>query len=263
MEILFSSKRNISFKFRLKENMKTSGVIISVIAAVAVVCFAYIVSNAYRYKFKVNNTINVTGNAKKDFESDIVKWTAMYSRKSMDLSLASEQLASDRQQVNNFLVSKGIKSDEILFNAVNINRDFTYQTDGSGHSYNTFTGYSLTQTVSVESKDLNKVDKASREISTLISQGLELSSNSPSYYYSKLEDLKLALIAEASQNAKARAENIAKESGSSLGKLIKADLGIFQITGQNDNEEYSYGGVFNTASRLKTANITVKTSYGL
>jgi hypothetical protein len=96
----------------------------------------------------------------------------------------------------------------------------------------------------------------------LISQGVELSSNAPNYYYSKLEDLKLALIAEASKNAKARAENIAKESGSSLGKLLKADLGIFQITGQNDNEEYSYGGTFNTTSRHKTANITIKASFG-
>jgi hypothetical protein len=242
--------------------MKYIGVTISVIAAIAFIVFASILANAYKYKYKVNNTINVTGNAKKDFEADIVKWSATYSRKSMDLSYASEQLKQDRNLVKDFLVRQGIKEEEILFNAVNINRDFTYQTDGSGHSYNTFTGYSLTQTVSVESKDLNKVDNASREISTLISQGLELSSNSPNYYYSKLEDLKLALIAEASQNAKLRADNIAKESGSRLGGLIKADLGIFQITGQNDNEEYSYGGVFNTTSRLKTANITVKASYG-
>ncbi|GGH12881.1 SIMPL domain-containing protein [Sphingobacterium alkalisoli] len=242
--------------------MKYIGVTISVIAAIAFIIFACVLANAYKYKYKVNNTINVTGNAKKDFESDIVKWSATYSRKSMDLSHASEQLRQDRNLVKDFLVRQGIKEEEILFNAVNINRDFTYQTDGSGHSYNTFTGYSLTQTVSVESKDLNKVDNVSREISTLISEGLELSSNSPNYYYSKLEDLKLALIAEASQNAKLRAENIAKESGSRLGGLIKADLGIFQITGQNDNEEYSYGGVFNTTSRLKTANITVKASYG-
>ncbi|TJZ51736.1 SIMPL domain-containing protein [Sphingobacterium olei] len=242
--------------------MKYIGVTISVIAAIACIVFASILANAYKYKYKVNNTINVTGNAKKDFEADIVKWSATYSRKSMDLSYASEQLKQDRNLVKDFLVRQGIKEEEILFNAVNINRDFTYQTDGSGHSYNTFTGYSLTQTMSVESKDLNKVDNASREISTLISQGLELNSNSPNYYYSKLEDLKLALIAEASQNAKLRADNIAKESGSRLGGLIKADLGIFQITGQNDNEEYSYGGVFNTTSRLKTANITVKASYG-
>lgn len=242
--------------------MKSTGILISVIAGVALIVSAFMLANAFKYKYKINNTINVTGNAKKDFQSDIVKWTASYSRKSMDLSEASEQLKRDRDLVKSFLVQRGVKENEILFNAVNITKDFAYHTDERGSSYNTFSGYSLTQMVSVESKDLDKVDNASREISTLISQGVELSSNSPSYYYSKLEDLKLSLIAEASQNAKARAENIAKESGSNLGSLLKADLGIFQITGQNDNEDYSYGGVFNTASRSKTANITIKASYG-
>lgn len=242
--------------------MKSAGIIISIIAVLGFIGVACILGGAYKYKYKVSNSINVTGNAKQNFESDIVKWTAMYSRKSMDLSEASEQLQRDRDLVKKFLVQQGVNESEILFNAVNINRDFSYHTDVNGRSYNTFTGYSLVQHVSVESKDLDKIDNASREISTLISQGVELSSNAPNYYYSKLEDLKLALIGEASQNAKARAENIANESGSRLGKLLKADLGIFQITGQNDNEEYSYGGTFNTTSRHKTANITVKASYG-
>lgn len=242
--------------------MKSTGIVISIVAALGLLASAFVLASAYKYKYRVNNTINVTGNAKKDFESDIVKWTASYSRKSMDLSEASEQLKRDRDLVKSFLIQRGIKENEILFNAVNIQKDFSYHTDERGNSYNTFSGYSLTQMVSIESRDLDKVDNASREISTLISQGVELSSNSPNYYYSKLEDLKLSLIAEASQNAKARAENIAKESGSRLGELLKADLGIFQITGQNDNEDFSYGGVFNTTARSKTANITIKASYG-
>lgn len=242
--------------------MKSNSLVATIIAGLSVVIFALVLGNAYKFKYRMNNTINVTGNAKKDFESDIVKWSASYSRKSMDLSTASEQLKRDRELVRQFLVSQGINPKEILFNAVNINREFTYHNDGNGNTYNTFAGYNLSQNVSVESKDLDKVDNASREISALISQGLELSSNSPNYYYSKLEDLKLELISQASQNAKQRAANIAEEAGSSLGDLIKADLGIFQITGQNDNEEYSYGGAFNTSSRSKTANITVKASYG-
>lgn len=241
--------------------MKYPSIIVGFIASLSIIVFAVILGNAYKYKYNNANTINVTGNAKKDFESDLVKWTAYYSRKSTDLSVASEQLSKDRELVKDFLVQQGIKEGEILFDAVNINREFSYHTDGSGNSYNTFTGYNLRQNVSVESKDLEKVDNASREISTLISKGVELSSNAPNYYFSKLEDLKLELISQASENARLRADNIAQESGSRLGKLLKADLGVFQITGQNDNEEYSYGGAFNTSSRNKTANITVRTSY--
>lgn len=205
--------------------------IIACIATIGFIIAACIFANAYKYKFKIGETINVTGNAKKDFESDIVKWSADFSKKSLNLSDASEELKRDRELVKNFLIQRGIKENEIVFDAVNITRDFSYHTDANGNSYNTFTGFSLSQSVSIESKDLDKVEVASREISALISQGVELSSKQPNYYYSKLEDLKLSLIAEASKNAKSRAENIANESSVSLGSLKKADLGIFQITG--------------------------------
>lgn len=241
--------------------MKSSSLIISIVMAIALLLIAWILGAAYRYKFKSTQTITVNGNAKKDFESDLVKWNATFSRKNFELSSASAQLATDRDLVRDFLVQQGIKSDEIRFEAVNIAKDFEYHTDGKGNGYNTFSGYTLSQTVSVESKDLNKVDNASREISTLISKGIELSSSTPNYYYSKLEDLKLELISQASKNAHQRAGNIAKESNAGLGNLVKADLGIFQITGQNDNEEYSSGGAFNTTSRKKTANITIKASF--
>jgi hypothetical protein len=39
------------------------------------------------------------------------------------------------------------------------------------------------------------------------------------------------------------------------------DMGIFQITGQNSNEDYSWGGTFNTSSRKKTASITVRVNF--
>lgn len=241
--------------------MKNGVVVISIIAAIAVVVSSWIFGSAYRYKYRSSQTITVNGNAKKDFESDIAKWSANYSRKNLELKPASEQLAMDREVVRNFLLKQGIPASAIKFESVNIDKEYTYHPTTSGGGYNTFSGYNLRQTVSVESNDLDKVDAVSRDISTLISQGVELSSYPPNYYYSKLEDLKLELISQASANARQRAENIARESGASLADLVKADLGVFQITGQNDNEEYSYGGVFNTTSRNKTANITVKASY--
>lgn len=241
--------------------MKYFGIIISTIAAITVIVFGVVLAEAYKFKYKTTQTVNVTGNAKMDFESDIVKWTARYSRKSMDMSQASEDLQRDRELVRQFLLDQGLASEEIVFNAVNINREFSYGSDSYGNSRQTFTGYALSQSVSVESRDLDKVDNASREISALISQGIELSSYSPNYYYSQLEDLKLELISQASANAKQRAENIAVEAGSRLGDLVKADLGVFQITGQNDNEDFSYGGAFNTTARYKTAHITVRASY--
>ena len=241
--------------------MNKFSVIVASILAIGLVIGAFILGNAYKYKFKSTESINVTGNALKDFNADLVKWRATFSRKDFDLRVASDQLKADQIVVKNFLISQGIKPNEIVFEAVNISKDFQYGTDSNGASISQFTGYNLSQDATIESKELDKIEKASREISNLISQGIELSSSNPNYYYSKLEDLKLELIAQASENAKQRAENIATKSGGNLGKLQKADLGIFQITGKNDNEEYSSGGALNTTSRQKTANITVKTSY--
>ena len=241
--------------------MNKFSVIVASILAIGLVIGAFILGNAYKYKFKSTESINVTGNALKDFNADLVKWRATFSRKDFDLRVASDQLKADQIVVKNFLISQGIKPNEIVFEAVNISKDFQYGTDSNGASISQFTGYNLSQDATIESKELDKIEKASREISNLISQGIELSSSNPNYYYSKLEDLKLELIAQASENAKQRAENIATKSGGSLGKLQKADLGIFQITGKNDNEEYSSGGALNTTSRQKTANITVKASY--
>jgi len=241
--------------------MKCKWVIVSVILSLALIVVASIFSEAYKFKFNHINTISVTGNAKTNFEADIVTWSAHYSRKSMNMSSASVQLDKDKALVKNFLIKQGINESEIQFGPIEIVRDYDYKYDSNGYSTRTFSGYTLSQRVNIESKSLDKVDNASREISALITQGVELNSFSPNYYFSNLEDLKLKLISLASENAHQRAENVAEQSGIKLGKLVKADLGVFQITGQNENEQYSYGGVFNTRSRHKTANITVKTLY--
>ena len=77
----------------------------------------------------------------------------------------------------------------------------------------------------------------------------------------KLADLKVEMISKATSDAKARAEKIAENSGGKLGELLSAKMGIFQITGQNSNENYSWGGAFNTSSKEKTASITIKLEY--
>lgn len=105
------------------------------------------------------------------------------------------------------------------------------------------------------------VEKISREVTELLQKGIEFNSNKPSYYYSRLNELKIDLLAKAAEDAKLRAETIAKSSAVNLGSLKKANMGVFQITGKNDNEDYSYGGSFNTTSKEKTASITLKVEY--
>ena len=64
------------------------------------------------------------------------------------------------------------------------------------------------------------------------------------------------MISKATEDARIRAERIAQNAGGQLGNLISARMGVFQITGQNSGEDYSWGGSFNTSDKKKTATIT-------
>jgi hypothetical protein len=234
-----------------------------IIAIAAIICF-WVVGNAYKYKFKTAETISVTGLAEKDFVSDQIVWTGNYSRKMMDLKTAYALVKEDESRIRAYLKEKGITDSELVFSAVSIDKDFTNKFDADGKQIGSeFTGYNLKQNVTVDSRNIDKVEKISREVTELIQSGIEFNSSSPSYYYTKLSELKLDLLAKASADAKQRAETIAKNSGSDLGKIKKASMGVFQITGKNANEDYSYGGAFNTSSKNKTASITTKIDFAV
>ena len=90
---------------------------------------------------------------------------------------------------------------------------------------------------------------------------MEFYSSPLDHYYTKLAELKIQMIAEASKYASAIAKSIAENVAVNLRSLKKTDMGVLQITGQNSSEDFSYGGSFNTQSKNKTATITVRLVY--
>jgi uncharacterized protein len=223
----------------------------------------WVAGAAFKYKSKSLETISVTGLAEKDFVSDFIVWNGSYSRKSKDLKTAYAELKTDEKAIRDYLAGKGIATNEMTFSSVIINKEFSEKMNELGRVIGQeFTGYNLTQAVSVESRNVDKIDTISREATELIQNGIEFNSSPPLFYNTKLSEVKMDLLARASADAKLRAETIAKNSGSSLGKLIKATMGVFQITGKNSNENFSYSGAFNTSSKLKTGSITIKMEFG-
>ncbi len=226
------------------------------IPALAFVIGSYIIGSNYSYRFKNNEIISVTGLAEQDFNSDLIVWELGYSRKAQTIKEAYANLKKDEKNVLKYLTDNGIIEAELNISAVNTNELYNYTNDGRE-----FLGYELSQNISIESKDLNKVEIVSKKITELLDQDINISSYSPSYYYTKLGDLKQDLLKRASEDGKTRAENIASSSGEKINGLRKANMGIFQITGKNSNEDYSWGGTFNTSSKEKTASITVKMEF--
>lgn len=236
----------------------------TIIIAVAVVIAGYLLANGYKNRARVAQSISVTGSGEENFTSDLIVWSASFSKKDMVLKTAYFNLNSDQKEIRKYLISKGISANEIVFEAVDIQKDFIYDYDENGQSRNSiFNGYSLTQSLKIQSKNVDRVEQISREVTELIDSGVELTSFRPDYFYTKLAELKIKMIEAATADAKNRAEKIADNAGGTLGKLKNADLGVFQITGENSTEEYSWGGNFNTSSKKKTANITIRLKYDI
>ena len=240
--------------------MKNYIVISSLIASVSIVVAAFFIGSSYKKKYQ-SNTIAVKGLGTKDFVADFIVWKADFSKKSLDLKQAYAELESDRQKVTEYLISKGFTEKEMVFSAVDISKQYDYKYTAN-ESQKFFTGYELNQTITIESKDVLKVEDLSRQITELINNGVELYSRAPLYYYTKLSDLKIKMISDATKDAKRRAEEIALSTGCKLKNVKSANQGVFQITAQNSSEDdYSWGGAFNVTSKYKTANITVRLVY--
>ncbi|MBP6091276.1 MAG: SIMPL domain-containing protein [Crocinitomicaceae bacterium] len=234
----------------------------SIIIAVAIITAGFFLAKGYEDRGKVTDSVSVTGLGEKDFTSDLIVWGGSYSKKNLDLKLAYTELNKDQRAILKYMLSRGVKRDEIVFQAVDIQKEFYTEYDENGRERNSvFSGYNLTQNLTIQSKSVDLVEQISREVTELIDLGIEFNSLAPEYYYTQLASLKLKMIEAATADAKERAEKIAENAGSSLGKLKDAEMGVFQITGQNTSEDYSWGGSLNTSSKKKTANITIRLKY--
>jgi len=234
----------------------------SAIIGLSILLTAFVLGNAFKNRNKHNDTISVTGLGSKDFVSDLIVWSGSFIQKDINLKDAYSKLDQDRARINAYMLSKGLKQENIVFTAVDINKEFDEVYDNNGNKIKSeFIGYRLNQTVQIESREVDKVENISREVSELINSGIEFYSNQPQYYYTKLADLKIEMIAQATGDARQRAEKIAENAGSSVGRLKNADMGVFQIVAQNSSEDFSWGGSFNTSAKRKTATITVKLDY--
>lgn len=234
----------------------------SIVFAIAIIVASAVLGHAYLNRNKTKGTISTTGLGQADFTSDLIVWEAAFSEENYFLQQAYTGLEKDKETILKYLISKGIDEKQIIFNAVNTRKKAKSNYSESGkYIGDEFIGYILEQTLQIKSKDVEKVEKISRDITVLLNKGVSLYSDPPRYYYTKLDDLKIEMISRATENARIRAENIATNSKANLGKLITAKMGIFQITGQNSNEDYSWGGAYNTSSKEKNASITMKLTY--
>lgn len=204
--------------------------------------------------------ITVTGSAQKEIKSDYAVWSGWFSRREIDMATAYKKLQEDLTTVKKYLVGKGIQEKEILISQ--ISTETVYKKNEKGNSTNDIEGYKLTQTVEVRAKDVDKIAQISRESTELINSGVEFYSGSPDYSYTKLDALKVEMLAKATENAKLRADNMVKATGNRIGFMRSAKMGVFQITPINSTE-ISDWGVNDTSSLEKKVTAVVNASFSI
>jgi hypothetical protein len=245
----------------------------SMIIGVAIIITAWILGKSFQNRNQNLDSISVIGLGTKDFVSDEILWSGSFNAQSMDIKTAYNKIVSDQKIVRDFFISKGFKPDEFNFGAVNFQKKFReIRSENNENNYQTryeqvFDGYEATQTITFSAKKnpdlMKRIEEVSSKTSELVNSGIELTSNSIQYTYSDLPSLKQSLIENATKDANERATKIVKTADGSLGKLKRASMGVFQITGQGSTEEDSYGGINDTYSKNKTARITVRLEYEL
>jgi hypothetical protein len=253
----------------LKELLKNNLVAFGLVMSIATLGGSWILSSGIT-KVNRNDAISVTGTAERIVESDAGKWTLVITKQSDPLSLGvvSAQIKEQQGSVVKYLVSQGMAEKDITIQPVVSNVVCQSQNqvmyDGSGRqqcagSFN----YALTQTIIVESGDVKKLKDLSINAQQVLSlRGVYIQTTQVDFFYSKLSDLRVELLEEASKNAKERAVAIAKSTGDTVGGVRTASQGVFQVTQKNSTEVSDYGS-YDTSTIEKKVTAIVRASFAV
>ncbi len=221
-----------------------------VIAAVAFGAFFY----ASRHD---RSTVQVVGAATQGFDSDIVKWRVTLSRSvpsESQLAQGYRELEGDVRGLMDRMQQRGLADSAI-----------SLQPPSSQPMYGqngTIRSYQIMQSLTVVSSDIQTVESWALDPASLLASGLVLQGSNLEYYYSGLDTLKRQLLAAATKDARARADEIASSSDTRVGDLVAARAGVFQITEPYSTEVAGYG-VYNTQSKKKEITVTVHATFTL
>jgi len=170
--------------------------------------------------------ITVTGSAYKIVQSDSARLEFEIKARKPDKQQAYNTVKTQLPIVMEYLKSKGLSDIEV--NASN--GYVTYRYNANGSMTNDVAFYNLSQPVVVKSEDVNKIKEVSAEIQSLLEKGVDINILSTQYFYSKLGDLKVELLKDATTDAKDRAVAMLKATHNRPGKIEALQMGVFQIT---------------------------------
>lgn len=250
--------------YHVRLHLTTAAIVVTLGATVSLITSTVVAARAYSGRAEQTarqmQTISVKGSTRQRIQSDRAVWLISVTGDGQTLKDAFAVLDTGVGRVREFLVQMGFSGPEIGLAA--IETDTHYARDSKGNTTQEVSGYTLSQQFSVTTADVQRVSQSAGRVTELIQEGVHVVSCAPQYYFTQLPQLKVDLMAAASADARSRAERIAESTGSKLGELRDARMGVLQIT-RPHSTEVSDWGIYDTTTIAKDVRAVVTAMFGI
>jgi hypothetical protein len=227
---------------------------------VALVVSSALGAGAVRDIRRARDEITVTGSARRPIRSDFVVWRPTITSQQPALPQAYQELKRHADRVRGYLREHGVADSSVIVRPV---ETFAIpEVLGQGRETGRVLGYRLTQVFEVRSADVDGITRLSQQIGEVITEGVPLAASQPEYLYTKLADIRVAMLSAATRDARDRAAQIAKSAGSELGGVRNVRMGVFQIT-PRFSTEVSDMGINDVSSLEKDITAVVRVSFAV
>lgn len=228
--------------------------------AVGIVVAALLVSGAVADVGRKNDVIEVTGSARRAIVADLGIWKGTVTVQTPTVAGSYAEVTAYGGRVRAWLAARGLADSVINVQPVETNRMMTVTSEGQETGQ--VAGYKVSQTIEVRLFDPRAIEKLAREAGALAGEGIPFEASSPQYLYTKLAELRIQMMGEATRDARARADVIAKAAGASVGNVRSANTGVVQITPRFSTEVSDYG-MNDMTSIEKDITTVVKVTFAL
>lgn len=180
-----------------------------------------------------DRAVTVRGLAERDVTADLATWVIAYSATAEDLLSAQARVDSNSQAIRAFFQEIGFPGDALQPSGVNVSQF----TDNNG-----VTKFTVRQRITLRTTDIRRAQDAVKRQFELVRRGVVLEEGSGiAYTFTKLNSIKPEMVALATKDARASAEQFAKDSGTSVGAIKSATQGYFEINARDGDSGGSWG----------------------
>lgn len=201
------------------------------IVAIGLVLGGFVLGDGLVRMKAAERSVTVRGLAEREVTADLATWTLSFASTATSLQTAQASTDRDATAVREFFEGLGFPENELTPAGVNVSN---YTDEG-------IVFYTVRQRIVLRTKDIERAQRAVRSQAELVRRGVVLEDGSGiSYTFTGLNAIKPEMVAEATRDARAAAEQFAQDSGADVGSIHKATQGYFSI-GARDGEAGGWG----------------------